>query len=474
LVIVLGILMGKENKVTEGIARCIAETRYEDIPLDAKEIAKKCILDNLGVIIGGTSQGLGHEKLLNLSERWGGRKESSVFGFGIRVPAHMAAFVNAGLARALDYDDTFDDAPGHPSDVTVPSALAIAEQSGKVSGKDLITAIVLGNDLICRLGYAISRRPQGAPLEWAYNSITGIFGGTAACARLLNLKSYQIEDSLGIALYQTAGTFQARFTPEATIWNMATCFPAMSSVLSANMAASGITGGRETFEGKAGLFRMYFNNEWNREALGADLGRKFEIINISFKPWPGVRYNHSYIDATLQLMRENNITNQDIKKMTLYVAGWVEEFCKPLEKRRKPKTILEAKASLPYLVSVAATKGKVLVGDVIPDGMNNPMVLKFSEKITWEHDDRFNSENKIGPAKVKIEVTNGKFFEKELSVAYGHPQSPISWDDLENKFRDCTSYSVRPKKEEAINTAIDMVRNLEEMDNIGELISKIT
>lgn len=465
--------MGKENKITEAVAKCIADTSYDDIPLEAKEIAKKCILDNLGVIIGGTSQGLGHEKLFGLIKRWSGKKESSIFGFGTRVPAHMAAFFNGGLARALDYDDTFDDAPGHPSDVTVPSALAVAEQIGAVSGKDLITAVVLGNDLICRLGYAIARRPKGAPLMWAYNSITGIFGGTAACAKLLNLNSSQIEDSLGIALYQTAGTFQARFTPEATIWNMATCFPAMSSVISANMAASGITGGRETFEGKAGLFKMYFDNEWNREALTTDLKKKFEIINISFKPWPGVRYNHSYIDATLQLMKENSITNQDIKNVILYVAGWVEKFCKPLEKRRKPKTILEAKSSLPYLVSVAATKGKVLVGDVIPGGMSNTKVLKFSEKITWEHNDRFHIENKIGPAKVRLELKNGTSFEKEISVAYGHPKNPISWHDLENKFRDCTSYSIKPKKEEAVNSVIKMVRNLEKMDNISELISTI-
>ena len=287
------------------------------------------------------------------------------------------------------------------------------------------------------------------------------------------MKPNQIEDSLGIALYQTAGTFQARFTPEATIWNMATCFPAMSSVLSANMADFGITGGRDTFEGKTGLFKMYFNDEWNKESLTKDLGKIFEIINISFKPWPGVRYNHSYIDATLQLMRKNNIKSQNISKIVLYVAGWVEKFCNPIEKRRRPKTILEAKSSLPYLISVAAIKNKVQVGDVIPEGMNDPSVLEFSKKIDWEHDDRFNAESKIGPAKVKIELNSGAVFEKEISVAYGHPQNPISWDDIEDKFRDCTSYSIKTKKEQNINTAIEMIRNLEEVDDISELISNI-
>ena len=127
--------MTNNEKITEQIAISAAKTSYEDIPPEAREIAKKCILDNLGVIIGGSSQGLGHRSLVDLINRWGGRKESSIFGFGFKAPAHMAAFVNGGLARALDYDDTFDDAPGHPSDVTVPSALAVSEQIGKIPGK---------------------------------------------------------------------------------------------------------------------------------------------------------------------------------------------------------------------------------------------------------------------------------------------------------------------------------------------------
>ena len=466
--------MKQQISPSELIARYAASLKYEDLPANVREIAKKCILDNIGISIGASTKGIGHYKLFELVNQGGGSKESTILGFGNKVPAHMAALVNGGLSRGLDYDETFDDAPCHPSDVTVPASLAVAESMRHVSGKELITAVTLGNDIICRLGFSIAKRAKGFSLDWAFNSVFGVFGGTLACAKLLGLPASQMEDALGIALHQASGTFQSRFTPEATLWNMATGFPAMSAVLAARMAQIGITGGKNSLEGEAGLYKMYFDNNWYRDALIDQLGKRFETINISFKPWPGVRYNHSYIDATLQIMRENNITREGIEKITLFVAGWVQRFCEPIEERRKPETILQAKYSLPYLIAVAATRGKVLVGDVIPEGMKNHAVLQFAERISWEHDDRFNAENRIGPARVRIDLKNGKFFEKQLTVGYGHPQNPISWKDLADKFRDCTSYSAKPMSKDNIEKAIDMISSLEHIDNADDIVEILT
>ena len=120
--------MESDVKATELLARYSAGLKYEDLPDAVREIAKKCILDNLGIIIGASTQGLGHRKLFELVQESGGKEESTILGFGGKVPAHMAALINGGLARGLDYDETFDDAPSHPSDVTVPAAIAIAER----------------------------------------------------------------------------------------------------------------------------------------------------------------------------------------------------------------------------------------------------------------------------------------------------------------------------------------------------------
>jgi 2-methylcitrate dehydratase len=118
------------------------------------------------------------------------------------------------------------------------------------------------------------------------------------------------------------------------------------------------------------------------------------------------------------------------------------------------------------LIAAAVTKGKVLVRDVTSEGIKDPSVIQFAERVTWVHDNQFNAENKIGPAKVKIELKNGQFYTKQLEVAYGHPRNPISWEDLKDKFRDCASYSITPLSKEKIETVIDLLNNLEQIDDM--------
>ena len=146
-----------QQDVGYALAGNIARIRYEDLPGDVVDVTKKTILDILGTIFGGSGAGAGIKEIVEVVKDGGGREESSVLGYGIKTNAWMAAFANGAMAHALDYDNVHDDAFTHPSTSTVPAALAVAERVGKVNGKDFITAIALGDDLHCRLGYALCR-----------------------------------------------------------------------------------------------------------------------------------------------------------------------------------------------------------------------------------------------------------------------------------------------------------------------------
>lgn len=132
------------------LARYLVNTKYEDIPAAAVEAAKKEVLDQLGVGLGGSAKP-GVRELLEINKEWGGKPESTVFCFGDRLPAPMAAQVNATMGHALDYDDT-GDGPTHPSVVIVPTAFAMAERKGNVTGEELLASIATGVDVMCRLG----------------------------------------------------------------------------------------------------------------------------------------------------------------------------------------------------------------------------------------------------------------------------------------------------------------------------------
>jgi len=463
--------MEKKIEAAETLAQYAASLKYEDIPTEVRESAKRSILDTLGVAIAASTQGEGYRELVELIKDGSGTEESTILAFGGKVPAWMAAFANGAMARALDYDDTYDEAITHPSSTTVPATLAIAERLGKISGKELITAVTLGNDITSRMGLSICLRPRGWKPDWFLTTVHGVFGATAACSKLLELDASKIQNALGIALYESAGTLEA-FSPGAApmMTGMATGFTAQAAVFSALMAQRGITGARDSLEGKAGLYNVYFGGDYNRDVLIGNLGKKFGSAGISIKPWPGVRFINSYIDATLQLVREHDIASQDIRQITLFAAGWAQTLCEPLEMRRRPSTRDDANRSLPYLVAVAATKRKVTSKDLSPEAIKDPATLQFARRVTYKHDDRFGADNKIGPAMVGVELMNGKSYSKQLDIAYGHPRNPITWQDLTDKFRDCASSSAKPLSRQNIEKTIVMVSHLEEIDNVSQII----
>ncbi|MFC1917911.1 MmgE/PrpD family protein [Chloroflexota bacterium] len=463
-----------KNKIeaAETFAQYTVNLQYDQIPSEVRKSTKRSILDTIGITIAASTQGEGYPELIDLIKDGGGKKESTILGFGGKVPAWMAAFANGAMARALMYDDTHDEAVTHPSSTTVSAALAISERIGKVNGKEFITAVTLGNDLISRMGLSVCLTPRGWRPEWCLLTTHGVFGATATCGKLLGLDAGKMQNAFGIALYESAGTMEAYSAGHSTmIAGMSSGFTAKAAVLSALMAKKGITGAKNSLEGKSGLYNVYFRGDYNRDILMNNLGEKFESANIGIKPWPGVRFTHGYIEATLKLMREHHIASEDINQITVFVAGMAQTLCEPLEVQRKPATSQDASRSLPYLVAVAATKGGVIVKDIAPQALKESATLQFTRKIIPEFDERFSISNKLGPGKVEIKLTNGKSYSMEIETPYGNPLNPITWQDLTDKFRDCVSHSAQSLTSRSIEKMIDMVDHLEDVEDVSQLVS---
>ncbi|MFH1087297.1 MAG: MmgE/PrpD family protein [Chloroflexota bacterium] len=448
------------------LARNIANVSYEDIPADARESTKKSILDTLGVMAGASGLTPGLRELADLIKESGGREESSIIGFGGKVPAWMAAFVNGAMAHCLDYDDIDSDGPVHPSSPTVPAGFAVAERLGKVSGKKLITAITLGNDLQCRLAISTPRKAT-----WHRTVVFGAFAAATVAGKLLDLDHQGMVDALGLAFCQAAGTMELRFGVGSGIGGMYSAFPAKAGVLSAFMAQRGIAGIKTSMDGRAGLFPVYFDGECDRAVLTRDLGKRFEGVNTGYKAWPACAATHVYIDATLSLLQENAIRARDIEGITAYIGDQAQELCEPLEFRRRPATSIDAKFSIPFTVAVAAAKGRVVIGDYTVQALQDKEVLRMAEKVMPRLDPRFNRGLRgMPPGMVEIKTTAGKTHQKRVDFPYGHPAKPISTKDLNDKFRDCLSYSAKPPTGASVEKVIQMAGDLENVSDVAEMI----
>jgi 2-methylcitrate dehydratase PrpD len=197
--------MPMHTDISSDFAAFAAQARYEDLPADAIEGAKKSILDTLGVILAASGVEPAVRGVAELVRESGGRAESSVLGFGGKVPAAMAAFANGAMAHCLDFDDHAPEGH-HPSSSIVPAALAVAERRGGVSGRDLIAAVAAGQDMFLRL-----RRNVGWKQDWHLTTVLGVFSATASACRVLGLDADRTVNALGIASMQSCGTMELAY-----------------------------------------------------------------------------------------------------------------------------------------------------------------------------------------------------------------------------------------------------------------------
>ncbi len=455
--------------VSYQLAENIFNTTYGNLSDSVVAAAKKNILDTLGCMVAASTLSTDSQPVTDMVRQAGGIGEATVIGYPEKLPVWMAAFVNGISAHALDYDDIVTDTAVHPSMCTIPAAFALAEKTGGVSGKEFVTAIALGNDLICRLGYAIKSKSEGMSLGFRPAPVLGVFGAAAAAGKILKLDQQQLVDALGIVFHQgAAGTMEAFLSPGDTkIRDYYGGFIGMNGVLAALFSQKGITGIKTCFEGTAGLFKVYYDNKYDRDYLVAGLGTKFDGVQISVKPWPANIMMHNYIYATLQLVGENSINADDIDQIIIHVSEPFMRFAS--DQSRTPKSGNEARISLPFCVGVCAARKELKLASFAPDGLADVLSLNMAKKVVTAVTDLISQKGFVQPAKVEIVNRGGERYIKQVDFSLGHPDNPLDFQYVASKFRDCASYAANPTIRDKTEAIIEMISSIESVDDIRAL-----
>jgi 2-methylcitrate dehydratase PrpD len=464
-------------------AKNFIHIHYKNLPRDVIEVTKKEVLDLLGVALAGfTAPGV--QELLGIITDWDGKGESSIIFCKQKVPAPVAAQMNATMAHALDYDDVHDPAVMHPGVVIIPACLAMAERRGHVNGKEFIAAVVLGVDMICRLALAVrpgydpsssDKKEKGFQSErvkqgWHLTTLMGHLASAGVTGRLLGLDEDQMINAFGIAYHQCGGNLQCRIEGAQTK-RMGPGFAARAGIASALMAEKGITGVKNCLEGEQGLYRMYFQGGYDSNTLTEDLGKHFEGVNVSIKPYPCCRGIHTYIDAGLALVNEQNIKPEDIKEIKLFSdEGGYYALGMPLEVRTRPKNPVVAQFSIPWGVATALAKKRVTMEHFTESAIRDPEILGVADKICVELDHSLDRADTIPPAKVEIKMKSGQVYLKQVDHPLGSPENPMSFDDCVKKFKDCSSQSLNRLSEKRVERIIEFIGEMEQVKNIGEMM----
>jgi 2-methylcitrate dehydratase PrpD len=441
--------------------------KYEDIPRDAVEAVKKEVLDSLATALGGSSKE-GIRELVAMVKEWGGNKQSTVIAYGFKCPAPNAAQVNGTMIHALDYDDGHQAALVHIGCVAVSTAFAVAERMGKVSGKELITAIALGGDFLARLGMA--SRPGASALSsgWHPTTLFGYLSSAAIAGRIMGLDEEKMINALGLAYHQCGGAGSG-VADGALAKRMGPGLAAKAGITSALMAERGITGERDPLEGRTGLFKTYMGGDYDPRILTADLGKKFEGINIGNKPYPCCGLAHACIDAALALKSRHDIDVNQVKEIMVYGGQSIYGLAQPPEIKKTPRTVIDAQFSVPWVVATVLVKGKVTVDDFTDEAIKKPEILKVAQKINTRLEPAMNRHG-VGPGGVKIKMPDGSEYTEEVEHCLGSVERPMTLEDVKKKFRECAPCSIKPLADAKVEKVIDMVGRLEELRDATEII----
>src|SRR4051794_33607137 len=352
---------------TETLARFVVDTRWEDIPAAARHEAKRALLNFFAVALAGCRTEPVAMALKSLAEFSGGRL-ATVIGRRERIDALSAAFLNAAGANVFDYCDTHLPTVVHPTSPLAPAVLAMAELQ-RVTGPQFLTAFVLGFEIECRIGAAIS--PGHYPKGWHITSTCGVFAAAAAAGKLLGLGVQPMVWALGTAATQSAGLCECLGWPAKSV---SVGNAARNGLWSALLAEKGFAGPPEPLAGAQG-FLAVMDEPANWAALTDGLGKSWQVANNSLKPYPAGFVIHPLLDLALDWRRAN--PNAVVEKVR--ARGNPLLLQRPA--RPEVRTGRESQVSLQHAVAAALVRGKAGLDQFTDACVNDPAVSAMRRKI---------------------------------------------------------------------------------------------
>jgi 2-methylcitrate dehydratase PrpD len=423
------------------LVRFVCRTAYDDLKPDLLGTIKNQLLTVLGTTIAGSTQA-GCQTLIDFYLSQGGKEEATILIYGGRLPAQAAALVNGVMARALDFDDAL--APGvHIGASTVPAALAGAELRGGISGREFLTALVVGAEVGVRLNLT----------EAAYNGLdpTGIctvFAATASASRVLGLTE---DGSLAVRVIQG--------------------WVAESGVMCARWARAGITGPKNFLQGVYGYYNVYGRGLVDPVNALADMGRRFECEKILFKKYPSCGLTLGSTDVILSLMREaggRSVSADNVARVKVKVPPYTYRLVgHPFEMGTTPR--VNAQFSIPYCVASALFRGSSKLAHFEEEAIRDPQVLELARRVDVVVDPAMELRGHT-PVDMTVYMKDGRELFRQIDIAPGFPGSPLTKEEQEARFHDCIAYARKPLPKENVEGIAESVARIEHLSDVRILI----
>jgi len=450
-------------------------TNYDDLPSEVVMACKKSVVDLIGVAIAGSTTPVA-KKLFEVVSQWQGKPEASVFLRDTALPAHEAVFVNAAMGRALDFNQYHFSTGTQPPPTMVPVALATAQLVGKVSGRNFISAVTIGSEVMCRMRMVPD---YCSGLSGWVGDVCGIFGGAITAGKLMGFNSEQMLNALGLAYSQSAGTVQGvRDVGGGATLSLQQGLSARAAMLSATLGKNGLGTSKRFLDSEGGFYEVYYRGiRHDMKRLMDGFGKRYEVMNLAIKPYPSCGYTLCPIDNVLDIVKKNNLTGPEIDKIVLRVGkAAYNNVCRPRETKSRPKTVGDAMFSIPYTIGSAIYRSEVFLEDFSAEAIKDTRRLKEVDKVECLLDQDIEAEASKLSLRLSLNIAevstgDGRNFSQKMLHVKGSPEKPMTFEECAEKARRCAQFAgFSAEKMDMLVEHISRLEQLEDVQVITQLL----
>ncbi len=451
-------------RVTRRLAERALAVDLRELAPGTVERAKQSVLDAAGSAVRARFETDTSAAVHRAVSHLGARGACTAIGYGALFAPQYAALLNGCNVHVLDFDDTHERASLHPGAPVIAAALAEGERV-PAGGARLLESVVAGYDVAVRVGRAVLPHVHYAR-GFHPTATAGVFGATAAAARMHGDSAALLESAFGINLSQTAGSLQFSIDGAQTK-PVQVGLAAHNAVLARELAAAGIRGPGEALEGRSGFLHAYSDGADPAGVLESWDG-VHEIDRTAFKPYPCCRYMHAAIDQLGAIVRERKLDPRSVERIRVSLPAAGMRLCAwPEERKRRPRSIVDAQFSMYYGAAATVAWGGVRWDDYAR--LDAPEIAALIERVTVSEDPEIEALVPNMAALVEIEAAGVR--ERRVATGpRGEPDSPLGWDELIAKFENLAGIAYGPVR---LNRIVEIVRALDELPDVRILTAEL-
>lgn len=450
-------------------AQWVAEFSSKAVPEAVQEHTRLQILDMIGVMIASSGLDMVAAAHRAVAESDGATGPAfSLTDAAPTTPAN-AAFLNGVMSAVLEFDDTHIQSNIHPTGVVLSALLPECERL-RLSGRDLLEAVLVGNELLCRLGLVSPIRMH--EVGFHPSSAYGIFGAVWGLAHLRRLPVAETMHAIGTAASLSAGSI-ASFEDGTSTKMLHVGMAASAAIRAVALSCQGISGPHPVFEGKFGWFKSHFQSapRFNFSALTDDLGERWEVLNIASKAHPCAYTLIPFIAAAIALREAHGFAPEEIEVVQCDIMPRsFATVCEPVDEKRRPRTSWHGRISLQHTVAEALVLGRMDKHAYAPENLVDPRINAVADKVVHRPDPVAAADLSRSRATVSIRLRDGRELTHTIDDMPGTSRNPIGRDVYLRKFKSNVEGVISPDHADELAGAL---LRLDGIDDVGLILRSL-